>query len=459
MEEKKYKLFTTDYLLVIVSAMGTSFVNYFFFSSLALFAEKLTGAVTFAGLMSLAYSATALITRPVSGILTDRLGRTKILIIGAALCVVACMLYSFTTSLVLLILIRVLNGVGMSLNSTSAGAAVPDIVPKERLAEGIGIFGLYTTVSQAAGPFIALAIVGDGELSSFNKLFYVSAIFCAVSLISGFFVRYERKQREAGITMPEALANGAAETSAEVETSAAVVMSAAIETSAEVETSAAIETSSATAAVSAPLAAEARRNRTFLGFEAQLFWPALVMMLLFFGIASILSFLTLYGKIRGFQVENLGWFFLVSAGGLLISRLLFGRVVDRRGGDVVIIPGLIVIAVSIFAIPFAPSLPVLICIALPYGIATGAVGPSLNTAMFNRCSPKRRGSVSAAYFASVDIGITLGAPMLGWLADHSNFDWVYRASAIIVGATVLIYIFFASDKRYHNRLARRNASR
>ena len=538
MEEGNTRLFTRDYILVMIAVMGTSFVNYFFFSTLSLFAEKLTGTVVFAGYLSLAYSATALITRPISGMLSDRRGRVKILIIGSALCVLACILYGFTISLVLLLLIRVLNGIGMSMNTTSAGAAVPDIVPKERLAEGIGIFGLYTTVAQAIGPFIALAIVGSGELNSFKKLFLVSAAFCGVSFIAGCFVRYERRlnrknlaERAAQASQAEqaALAEPAqavqteptvlvkpaeqaaqmaqavrivqpqAEPAQAVQTEPTVLVkpaeqAAQMEQAALAEPVQAVQTVQAQAALAEPVQAEPTvlvvsaqaelaaqtvqpqaalaelspapvdiqeqekpEGKTFLGFELQVLGPALVMMLYFFGISSILSYMTLYGKTRGFQVEYIGWFFFVSAGGLFLARMLFGRVVDKRGGDIVVIPGLVVIAICLALIPSVPSLPLLILLALPYGVASGAVGPSINASMFKRCSPKRRGAVSAAYFAAVDIGITLGAPVMGWIADNINFSWVYWMSGAVVGATFLIYVFFVSDRSYKRRLARRQS--
>ena len=496
LEDSKYRLISRDYILVIMSAMGTSFVNYFFFSSLSLFSEKLTGTVAFAGLLSLAYSAPALIIRPVSGIVSDRFGRVKFIVIGSALCVTACLLYSFTTVLVLLILIRVLNGIGMSMNTTSAGAAVPDIVPKERMAEGVGLFGLYATVAQAVGPFIALAIVGDGELSSFNKLFYVSAAVCAVSMVCGCFIRYERvgKQgrvagrlraagargaRGAGAVVGReaaggsgAAAGGAGGAELIVDRRAALAMT---EDAGDADGAELIVGRRAALAMTedaggaggsdeivgrrAALAMTETDNgptegKILFGFDVRVFGPSLVLLLYFFGISSVLSYLTLYGKTRGFHVEDMGWFFLASAGGLLLARLVIGRIVDRRGGDLVMIPGLIVTIAALFAIPFAPSLPHLICLALPYGIATGAVVPTINAVMFKRCSPKRRGTVSAAYFASIDIGITLGAPVMGWIADRAGFSWVYWLSATVVGLAALIFIFFVSDRHFSRRLAK-----
>ena len=418
------KLLSRDYILIMAAVVGTSFVNNFFFSTLSLFAETLTGTARYAGYLSLAYSATALVIRPLSGILSDKHGRVKLIIGGAVICTVSCFLYSFTTGLVLLLMIRILNGIGMGMNQTCAGAAVPDIVPKERLAQGIGIFGLYSTVAQAVGPFIALAIVGNGELRNFRTLFYVATAFCGVSFVCSCFIRYERdRKRESTSAHEPAIAS---------ETKDAV-------------------------SKQAPASAAAQSNteiKTILGVEPQVLGLVIMLMLYFVGVSGILSFLTLYAKNRGFPIEYLGFYFFVNAGGVFASRMIFGRIVDRRGGDIVIIPGLIVIASCLAIIPIVPSLPFLICMALPYGLASGAVGPALNSAMFKRCSPKRRGAVSATYFVAVDIGITVGTPIMGLIADYIGFNWVYWLSSAIVCVAFLLYILIGSDKNYERRLAK-----
>ena len=437
MRENEQKLFSADYVLLMTSTMGISFVTYFFFSSLSLFAETLTGTVAFAGYMSLAYSATALLTRPLSGILSDRKGRVKTLVFGAALSTVSCVLYSFATGLamynlmlglVLLIAIRVVNGVGMGFNMTSAGAAVADIVPKERLAEGIGLYGIAGTIAQAVGPLIALAIVGNGELSNFHTLFYVSTAFCGVSLICGCFIKYERMRKKEQALKTEQPEYDAGITARKSDAVSGTPGSELIEQNGQAE----------------PVEPE---EKTFLGFDRSMLGPAVVTLVYFFGISSIMTFMTLYGKNLGFQVGYLGWFFFASAAGVLLSRVFFGRIADRRGADVIIIPGFVLIVACLVAISFISSLPVFILLGLPYGIASGAIGPNINALMFKRCSPKRRGTVAAAYSMAIDVGITLGAPILGWVADLSGFRLVYLLSAALAAIALVIYIFYVSDKR------------
>jgi MFS family permease len=439
MNRKESRLISSDFILVMIAAFGSSMVNHFFFSSLSLYSEKLTGTASFAGYLSLAYSATALITRTFSGLLSEKVGRVRIMVIGAALCAVTCFLhglatditiiYGFATGAIVLIMLRILNGIGMSMNTTCAGAAVPDIVPKERLAQGIGIFGLYTTLSQAVGPFIALSIIGDGELSSFRKLFFVSAIVCGISFIGGCFVKYERRNRKRLVEEQAADPLPANPQNAEQKTNDIAGLARN------------------------PSQEDIPEKSSAIRSVSKLIGPALVLVLYFFGISSVLSFLSLYAQIRGFNIQNLGWFFFVSSAGILLARLILGRIVDKRGGDIVVIPGLILIAVCLALIPLTPTLASLVCLALPYGIATGAISPSINAMMFKRSSPKQRGIVSAIYFAAVDIGITLGAPVMGWVADAVGFNPVYWLSTALVLAALLIYVLLVSEKRHSSAVS------
>ena len=403
----------------MTSTIGTNFVIFFFFSTMSLFSERLTGTAAFAGYMSMAYSITALVIRPIAGSLSDKHGRVRLIIIGAAVCVIACILYAVTTNLIisgfaagltLLVVIRALNGLGFSLNNTSAGAAVPDVAPKERMAEGVAMFGMNFTIAQAIGPFIALAIVGSGELHRFNMLFYLSAGLCAVSLISGCFIKYERGQnpRRHEKSAPEST-QGSSEPDI----------------------------------------------KAFLGFEPPVFVPALLIMILYIGLSSVMSYITLYGDIRGFQVEQLGWFFFTSAAGVAAARLLFGKIADKRGPDIIIIPGIILIAISLLLIPFSPSILFLILLGAPYGLATGAVSPPLSALMFKRCSAKRRGTASAAFTMAIDAGVAIGAPVMGLIADNISFDWVFRIASALAIIALLIYICNVSEKSHARRQAKR----
>lgn len=189
--------------------------------------------------------------------------------------------------------------------------------------------------------------------------------------------------------------------------------------------------------------------KTLLGFEYAVFAPTAVLILLQTGLAGIMVFLAPFSRWKDFG--NPALYYIVSAIGTLISRFLFGRVADRRGSDVIVIPGMAVLVACLAVLPTVKSLNSLIALALPIGIAQGAVMPTLNSMLFKRCSPARRGTASGAYFAAIDLGFAIGAPLLGALADARDYSFMYWAAAVFVVLSLALYILISTDKMYNRK--------
>ena len=414
---KRERLWSSDYIKIMVAALGTNFVNYFFFAAIPMFAEELTGGTVYGGLLIMAYFVAALVARPLAGIASDKFGRVKLLIFGALMAIAACVLYTSTKNLALLLVIRVIHGFGFGIHSTCAGAVVADVVPKSRISEGVGFFGIYGTIGQAFAPWVALTIIGEGETGNFNALFLVSAGICLVSAAADCLLRYEREKKRAA-ERAETIHDGICEKTPRPN---------------EVEPQ--------------------KLPRTILGFELAVFAPALAVILMCFAISSINSFLILYAKWRG--LENIGLFFTFCAVGVFISRFLFSRLADKKGSDIVAVPGMIALVILLALIPFARTLTAFVCIAFPLGIAQGVALPTIQSIMFKRCSEQRRGTASAAYFAALDGGNAIGAPILGMIADASSYREVYWVASITMLAALVFYIATASDKVFYAKAGKR----
>jgi MFS family permease len=399
---KLEKLLSKDYIILMLACTGTAFCNYFFFTALPLYAKQLSGSNAFSGAMLMVYSIAALVARPVAGIVSDKFGRVRLLIASALICAVACALYGLTTSMILLLVIRAFNGFAFGVHSTCGGAAAADVIPKSRMAEGIGYFGLYATVASAFAPIIALAIIGERQISEFQTLFFLAAGLCLMSMIADSCITYERKRKKGKLDATESISIKKEEPAG-------------------------------------PL------PKTFLGFEYAVFLPVAVLILMFFAMSSINTFLALFADTR--HLGNIGLYFTFSAIGMLLSRILFGRMTDKRGPDIVVIPGLIGTAVCLAMIPFVHDPWFLFIIGLPMGLSQGAVGPSINSMIFLRCSPQRRGTASAAYFAAIDIGFTIGGIVFGFVADVISYSFVYWISAFLVLIALGLYIITVARKK------------
>ena len=428
--EKKERLLTKDYLLVSCSGMGISFMNFFFAPALALYIENIRGGTAAqVGLLATVYSFASLILRPTSGILSDKFGRVKLLIAGAAICAAMSVMFGLVGAIAALMVIRVVQGIGFALHSTCAGAVAADVLPKSRRAEGIGYFGLGATVAQAVGPLIALAIIRSrdaygnsvvGTLYDFRTLFFITAAMCLVSTIANSCITYERKRKKQAKTMQ---AEGQAPESEHVPT----------------------DVPSKTAE------SDEQLPKTFVGFEYAVFAPIVVLIFIFMATSGIALFLVPFAEFKGLG-NVAGLYFLFSASGIFVSRMIFGRIADRRGNDVVIIPGLTLLTIGLGALPFVNSAATFLLLAIPLGLAQGAVMPTFNSLIFQRCSAARRGTASGAYFVPIDIGFMIGPLMFGLLSDAFDPRFIFWAGAISVAVGLMMYILISSDRRYKARL-------
>jgi len=398
------RLWSKDFVIVMTSSAGIMFCNFIFLSTLPIYAEKISGNAAYAGLMTTVYVIAALIIRPFIGNLSDKYGRTKLLILGAFLCALACFLYNYVGVFICLLLIRALNGIGFGIHTTLGGAVAADIIPKKQLAQGMGYFGLFNTFAVALAPGIALSIIGNGAVENFKVMFIYAAIICLTSMILDCCITYERKNNS------EYGKNNLLENQNEIDSE--------------------------------------KLPPTIFGFEYGVFLPSSVLILLHIALSSVTSFIALFALQR--NLGNIGLFFTLNAAGVFLSRLFIGKVADRKGEDIIVIPGLIVFAICFALIPLANSLPYLIIIGLPLGLVQGAVTPVLNTMMFKRCSAKRRGTVSAAYFASIDIGYAIGSIIYGFVAVELSYYFVYWGATVFTMISLIAYLLGIVKKREQN---------
>jgi MFS family permease len=131
------------------------------------------------------FSVASLVVRPVVGWSTDRFGRRRGLLGGAAVSVVALVLHLAASSLGLLVVARALFGVGEAFFFVAALAAASDLAPPDRRGEAISFFSLSLYLGLAIGPLIGETALGIG---SYPAVWLVAAGIAAVGLVLAWFM-------------------------------------------------------------------------------------------------------------------------------------------------------------------------------------------------------------------------------------------------------------------------------
>ncbi|WP_434310657.1 MFS transporter [Hominifimenecus sp. rT4P-3] len=388
MSEEKEALWTRDFLTVCLVATLLRICMQFKSSILPLYVVELGFSKSAAGLTTTAYTMAALFFRPVVGNAIDRLGRKRMLIMGASLVCVTMFPFAFLRALPLMYLLQIVSGIGFSIQSVALSTMTTDLVPEKRLTEGLGYYGLTSTISQAIGPAIALWMAGS---FGYNVDFLTAGGICILALAAATLIRYEKKRFQKLKAAPETRK-----------------------------------------------AKEVPRKWWHKIIEPTALVPGLLMMGISFASASVMTFLAAYGQEKG--IEGIGAFFTAQAVGLAISRVFAGKIVDVIGKRKSLVSGIACMAAAFLGIHVAKSLAVMLVVAIVYAIGFGLATVVLNTIAVLQTPSHRRGAANATFYLAQDGGIGLGAALFGYIADGIGLLNIYLCAAGICLA-VLFFVF------------------
>jgi predicted MFS family arabinose efflux permease len=169
---------------------------------------------------------------------------------------------------------------------------------------------------------------------------------------------------------------------------------------------------------------------------AAVWLPGLGAALSSIGFGAIIAFSSLLSAQRGWSPV---WVVFTSfALSLVAARLLLGHVPDRLGGARVALVCVLVEAVGLALIWFAPDRASATAGAALAGFGYSLVYPGLGAEAVHRAPPQSRGLAMGAYTVFLDVALGFGSPMLGLIAGRFGLDAAFLVSALIaLGAAVI----------------------
>ncbi|WOD64879.1 MFS transporter (plasmid) [Niallia taxi] len=181
--------------------------------------------------------------------------------------------------------------------------------------------------------------------------------------------------------------------------------------------------------------------------------------LLFIAYGGITTYIPLFAD--SIKV-NSGTFFLVYAATLVLTRPIAGKLSDRHGEAFVIIPAKVITISALIILSLSTNLLGIIISAILYGIGFGSAQPALQAATIRLVSPDRTGVANASFATGADLGIGLGAMMLGWISQYMSYQALFTVSAVAVVFSLLMFIFLVKrllnyDAIPHNKEAAKRA--
>lgn len=175
------RLWTRPFVLLSVGSLLLFASFYLLLPVMPLFVKELGGQDAHVGLAAGVFTFAAVLVRPFAGGLLDRYGRRPFLLAGLGLFALSMYLYGWVGGIGALFILRLAHGTGWAFATTSAAAAVSDIVPPSRRGEGMGWYGLAMTLAMAAGPALGVWTL---EGYSFQGVFLLAAGLALASLLA-----------------------------------------------------------------------------------------------------------------------------------------------------------------------------------------------------------------------------------------------------------------------------------
>ncbi len=387
------RLWTRDYVFDI----GVNFLVYSVHFLLMLWSTAYAihtwnASISMAGLASGLFIVGALFARIPAGRFIDFVGRRKMFLAGTLMFFLLVLCYELAPSLEVFMLVRFLHGLSFGTTSTAASTVVAALVPLKRMGTGIGYFTLGVTMASAIGPFIAMNLTSAKE-------FTLAIEICAAATFLIFALSFFIKAPERTI-LPEEKAD-----------------------------------------------LHKISFDRFFSIKAL----AISCIALMAGVcySTVLSFLGAYTAHIGITGIGATGFFLCFAVTSFISRPLTGYLLDHFGGNIVIYPSLICMAVAMGFIGTASTDAAMLIGALFLGFGYGTTTASCH-ALAVHCAPMHQvGVATSTYFVLLDFGIGVGPYTLGSFVPAFGFSFVYiAAGAISLIGIVLYYYLLARHHRF-----------
>lgn len=146
--------------------------------------DELGGGGIAVGFAAGIFAFSAAIIRPWAGRLGDRRGRRILMVGGAGILGLSVIAYTLASSLALLLVFRLLSGIGEAAMFVGAATAIQDMAPDDRRAEAASYYSVALYMGLAIGPSLGEQLV-DGP--GYDVLWLVAGGFALVAAGLGFF--------------------------------------------------------------------------------------------------------------------------------------------------------------------------------------------------------------------------------------------------------------------------------
>ncbi len=335
--------------------------------------------------------------RPITGTISDSLGRKNMMLFGVALFAIIPFMYSVAQTPILPVLAMFISGVAASIYFPPSEAYASSLYPPNKAGEAMGRYHLSWAVSSVIGP--AVGGFSVRFFPSYRPLFVVAGVIAA----SGFLLiwRYAEDDRDASCPMKPGV-------------QIQMIIS---------------EFPSTTRRLLS--------NRKVLVASIAVFAHA-------FCHWGLVTFIPLLGAEMGMSEFMIGLTLAANAVIVALSLPIVGPLSDRVGRFTPIAAGLLVSVAAFALFPVAPYFWVLPILNAVLGLCAVLVFPVSQAATMEALPPGDRGSATGVWGMIMSLGGAVGMFTMSGVLSFANIEWVFYACAAVTLVLSLVVVAMRS---------------
>ncbi|MEQ8302489.1 MAG: MFS transporter [Cyclobacteriaceae bacterium] len=372
------KTYTLQFWLLCTSSL-------LFFASFNMIIPELPSFLTslgggeYKGLIISLFTVTAMLSRPFSGKLADKIGRVPVMMIGATVSFICSAIYPILSTVIGFFLLRLVHGFSTGFTPTGQAAYLSDIIPPQKRGEAMGYIGTAGTVGMAAGPAIGGALASS---FSINVMFYCSSLFAfsAIGILIGIRETLSEKKKFS------------------------------------------------------PGMLKVKKEDLF---EPRVIMPCVVMGLCAYSFGAVYTVIPDFGEFVG--ITNKGLLFTYFTMASLLVRLIGGKASDYYGRAPVLKLSTLLIIAAMVTVGFATTKFMLLSGMVIYGLAHGITSPTLLAWATDLSDINHKGRGMSSLYVFMEFGIGVGAFASGIIYGNSsaNFKATFFTGAFLAGIAFL----------------------
>jgi DHA1 family multidrug resistance protein-like MFS transporter len=380
--------------------LGLSLIGFFgIFSTtmskspvLPLFVKSLSGSDTVIGLVAaISPIAGILFSFPV-GMLADRLGKKRLLLVAAVVFLLAPLLYLLVRNPFWLIPLRFFHGIATATLGPVAAAFIVSAYPRSK-GEKLGLYTSATLVGRALAPLLGGAIIT--VLASYQAVYVAAFLLCIPLFVLTLLMKED----------PDA------------------------------------------SAVKKVRWADLRKSLADFGRNGKLLSTSLVEMATYFAYGCLETYLPIFLSGRGVPVYQIGLIFSLQILSIALTKPLFGRLADTVDRRIQILVGIVFLAAFIGAIPLFGSTIVTAAIAVLFGLAVSVSTVATSTYVADVARKGNLGASLGALSSIMDIGHSSGPFVAGVVITATTFAGGFLTAAGVCVLCALLFAVFAFRRK------------